>query len=261
MSKLLEVQNLSKSFGGLAAVKDMSLCVEEGKIVSLIGPNGAGKTTVFNLLTGFYTYDTGSVVFKGQNVGNRKPNEYVKFGMIRTFQNVRLYSKLTVLENVLIGAQSKIHYSPLDIIFNTKKKKLAEKKAREEAMALLEDLGMEKYANITCENLPYGQQKKIEIVRAMSSSPQLLLFDEPAAGLNDQETAELSEFIQSLIPRGYTVLLIEHDMNLVMQISDYVYVMNYGHLLAEGKPEEIMGNQEVIEAYIGKRGVKNAAAN
>lgn len=259
--ELLNVSGLCKSFGGLAAVKDIDFSVDKGKIVSLIGPNGAGKTTVFNLLTGVYNSDAGTVCFNGENVGNRKPYDYVNIGMVRTFQNVRLYSKLTVLENVLIGAQSNIKYSVLDMLFNTKKKKQVEAAQEDKAIKLLEEMGLVRYADIRCENLAYGQQKKIEIVRAMASNPSLLLFDEPAAGLNNQESAELSDFIRSLVPRGFTVLLIEHDMSLVMKISDYIYVMDHGVMLSQGEPENVMNDPNVIEAYIGKRGVKNVAGN
>lgn len=172
---LLNVQNLSKTFGGLAAVKDISLRVEKGQIVSLIGPNGAGKSTVFNLLTGIYTPDTGRVEFDGKLLGNHKAYEYVDIGMVRTFQNVRLYKPLSVLDNVLIGAQSKIRYSAFDTLFNTPKKRRIEAEAREKAIKLLEEMGLAEFIGQRCDSLAYGQQKKIEIVRAMASEPQLLL--------------------------------------------------------------------------------------
>lgn len=255
--ELLKVSGLCKSFGGLAAVKDISFAVHKGQIVSLIGPNGAGKTTVFNLLTGVYTSDAGKVEFEGKNVSNRKPYDYVHIGMVRTFQNVRLYSRLTVLENVLIGAQANINYSVFDMLFNTRKKKETEREEKEKALQLLEEMGLAEYAEVRCDSLAYGQQKKIEIVRAMASNPAMLLFDEPAAGLNNQESDELCDFIRKLVDKGYTVLLIEHDMSLVMKISDYIYVMDHGVMLSEGKPEAVMRDKKVIEAYIGKSGVKN----
>lgn len=253
---LLTVEHISKSFGGIKAVTDFSFWVGQGQIVSIIGPNGAGKTTVFNLLTGIYRPDTGSIRLDGRELVGLKPYQLIENGVARTFQNLRLFSELTVLENVMIGYQSRIHYSLLDSLLVTEKKRRGEVQAEEQAREIIERIGLSHQVDNACKNLPYGMQKKVEIARAMVSEVKLVLLDEPAAGLNPSETAEMSDFIQRLKEWGYTVLLIEHDMNLVMKISDHIYVMNYGAELAEGKPAEIRTNPQVIEAYIGKGGVQ-----
>lgn len=253
---LLTVEHISKSFGGLKAVSDMSFVVPYGKIISIIGPNGAGKTTVFNLLTGVYQVDSGSIRLEDRDLCGMKPYDLIGVGIARTFQNLRLFSDLTVLENVMIGYQCNIHYSLLDAALRTAKRTAGEREALEHAQDILEKIGLSHLSGAICKNLPYGQQKMVEIARAMVSGAKLLLLDEPAAGLNPGETEELSSFIQKLVTWGYSVLLIEHDMNLIMKISDYIYVMNYGTLLASGLPKEIQTNEEVISAYIGRGGVQ-----
>ena len=250
--KLLSVNGICKSFGGLAAVSDMSFEVEEGQIVSIIGPNGAGKTTVFNLLTGFYTCDAGSVMFAGEEISNLSPSVYVEKKLTRTFQNLKLFPTMTVLENVMIGYQSCIHYGRMDAIFNTPKKHRAELEARDRAMEILKSIDMDCYAGERCMNLPYGVQKQLEIARAMVSGPRLLLLDEPAAGMNPQETAELTAFIKQIRDDfKLTVFMIEHHMDLVMEISDRIYVLDFGKLIAAGTPDEVQNNQRVIDAYLG----------
>ena len=260
MEDILTVNGLCKSFGGIAAVQDISMRIPRGKIVSLIGPNGAGKTSVFNLLTGFYEKDAGTIGFEGAPLEGLKAYDYVKRGIVRTFQNVRLYSAMSVLDNVMVGNQYRIRYSPLDIVFNTRRKRRVEEESRTAALALLEELGLSHLAYERCDALSYGQQKKLEIVRAMASAPKLLLLDEPAAGLNPLESEELSVFVAHLIDRGFTILLIEHDISLVMSISDYVYVMDHGRMLSEGMPEQVQRDPAVIEAYIGKRGMQDVIA-
>lgn len=259
--ELLNVNGICKSFGGLAAVQDISFQVQQGQIVSIIGPNGAGKTTVFNLLTGFYTCDKGEIVFRGAGIQNLPTCVYVRKKLARTFQNLRVFPQMTALENVLIGCQAFIQYGWFDAIFRTRRMRDGETAAYQKAHELLAGMGLDGYADEKVCNLPYGIQKQLEIARAMVSGPELLLLDEPAAGLNPQETDALAQFIRTLPGKGFSVLLIEHDMSLVMSISDYIYVMDYGKKIAEGRPEEIQSNERVIEAYIGKGGARHAAGS
>ena len=261
MKELLTVKNLSKSFGGIRAVSDIGLKVEEGQIVSIIGPNGAGKTTVFNLLSGFYSADEGEIIFDGKPVAGRHTYDFAPNGMVRTFQNLRLFKSMSVLENVLIGRQHVTRYTPLQMMFNTPKKRRMEQKDRAAAAELVAEMGMKDMLNVRCDGLPYGQQKKLELVRALATQPKLLMLDEPAAGLNPQESQELADFIFSIRDRGITILVIEHDMSLINKISDYIYVMNHGELLCEGTSDVVMNDEQVIEAYIGKGGAKRVSGN
>ena len=250
---MLEVTSLGISFGGLRAVDELSMKIEKGGLVGLIGPNGAGKTTVFNLLTGVYRPTDGGIRLDGQNLVGKKPHEICKLGVARTFQNIRLFSNLTVLDNVKTGLHNEITYSLAESLFHIGSYRKKERQMDERAMELLGVFGLESVADYKAANLPYGKQRKLEIARALATDPKLLLLDEPAAGMNPNETGELMETIELVRKRfGVTVLLIEHDMKLVSGICEYLYVLNFGRLLAEGTPSEVLQNPEVVTAYLGE---------
>lgn len=256
---LLELKNISMHFGGLKAVDDVSFVIHKGEILSLIGPNGAGKTTAFNVITGVYTPTLGEVIFKGVNINVLKPYQITKLGIARTFQNIRLFGQLSAIDNIIIAMHCRRTTNMFQSIFRTFKYNTEEKKCIEEAEALLDYMGLLGDRNEQAQNLPYGKQRKLEIARALATGADLLLLDEPAAGMNPQETEELMETIQNIRKDlEKTVFLIEHDMKLVMGISDRIVVFDYGKLIAEGKPEEIRTNPRVIEAYLGKEVENNA---
>lgn len=248
----LEVRDLTIKFGGLIAVDHMNFNVDKGEIVSIIGPNGAGKTTVFNMLTGLYIPNNGSMIFEGQELKGKRPQDIVRLGIARTFQNIRIFNDMRVIENVLIGAQLDMKYNLLDTIFRTKKFKHEERKKTALVLDFLHRLNFDDKANMFASSLPYGDMRKLEILRAMATGAKFLLLDEPAAGMNPLESENLITFISDLAKEsGYTILLIEHDMNVVMNVADRIYVLNYGKLIAEGKPEAIQANPAVIKAYLG----------
>ena len=250
---ILKVRGLGIDFGGLTAVNGLDLDVYEGEIVGLIGPNGAGKTTVFNMLTHVYKPSRGEIIFCGENIASKNIVETNKAGIARTFQNIRLFNNLSVLDNVRIGYHNTITYSPLTAVLRLPAFRKQEKEITEKSMELLKILGLGDQAEVIAGNLPYGAQRRLEIARALASGPKLLLLDEPAAGMNPQETGDLMDMIRFVRDHfKISILLIEHDMKLVMGICERITVLNYGMLLAEGTPEDIQNNPEVIKAYLGE---------
>ena len=249
---ILEVKNLSISFGGLRAVDEFNVKIEKGQLYGLIGPNGAGKTTVFNLLTGDYKPTSGAVILDGENITGKSTIEINKCGIARTFQNIRLFKNLSVLDNVKAGFHNLNKYSTIEGILRLPKYFKTEKKMDEKAMELLKVFGLQDEASTLADNLPYGKQRKLEIARALATNPKLLLLDEPAAGMNPSETQELMDTIRFVRDEfDMTVLLIEHDMKLVSGICEEVSVLNFGQELAQGKTSDVLNNPEVIKAYLG----------
>ena len=250
---LLEVKSLGISFGGLRAVDDFNLKIEKGQLYGLIGPNGAGKTTVFNMLTGVYKPTDGSIFLDGENITGKKTIDINKHGIARTFQNIRLFHQMSVIDNVKIGLHNEHTYSTLSGILRLPSYRKTEKIMNEKAMELLEVFDLQDEADILASNLPYGKQRKLEIARALATDPKLLLLDEPAAGMNPNETKELMETIRFVRDKfDMTVLLIEHDMKLVSGICEELTVLNFGQVLAQGKTSDVLNNPEVIKAYLGE---------
>jgi len=250
---LLEVKNLGISFGGLRAVNEFCIKIEKGQLYGLIGPNGAGKTTIFNMLTGVYKPTDGIITLDGQNITGKKTIEINKAGIARTFQNIRLFKDLTVLDNVKVGLHNNYKYSTVEGILRLPAYRRTEKVMNERAMELLEVFGIAEEAEQLAANLPYGKQRKLEIARALATDPKLLLLDEPAAGMNPNETLELMETIRFVRDNfDMTILLIEHDMKLVSGICEELTVLNFGQVLAQGETSEVLNNPEVIKAYLGE---------
>lgn len=253
MAELLKVDNVSMVFGGLRAVSNLSMHIDEGELIGLIGPNGAGKTTAFNMITGVYTPTEGKVYFNGQQSSGKKSYRVTQMGMARTFQNIRLFSELSVIDNVKIAYNMHVTYNLADAIVRDGKYLSEEEYITQKALDLLKIFHLEEEAHEVAKNLPYGKQRRLEIARALATEPKLLLLDEPAAGMNPQETKELMEMIRWIRKEfNLSILLIEHDMGLVMGVCERIYVLEYGMKIAEGTPEEIKQNARVIEAYLGE---------
>ncbi|CAN5432447.1 ABC transporter ATP-binding protein [soil metagenome] len=249
---MLTFNQISKNFGGLKVLQDVSFNVPQGGIFGLIGPNGAGKTTVFNLVTGLLRATSGSIEFNGQNIGAVAPHRITKLGIARTFQNIRVFKEMTLLENVVVGMHDHLDYGFAAAALNLPSFRRVEAKARERAMELLSWVRLDHKALMLADSLSYGEQRKLEFARALATEPKLLLLDEPVAGMNPSEKTELMAEILNIKQRGFSIFLIEHDMRFVMGLCDRIAVLNFGRIIAEGVPDEIKNNPEVIEAYLGK---------
>jgi len=255
MRACIETQKVSKMFGGLTAVNAVELIVPENSIASIIGPNGAGKTTLFNCISGYYKPELGEILYYGSPIQGKPTYEVAGLGLSRTYQNIRLFGDMTALENIIVGQYPRLKSGWIDALLATRRQRVENKQAIDEALRLLKFVGLEGLGDTLARNMPYGAQRRLEIARALANKPKLLLLDEPTAGMNPQETGQMTHFIRSLRDQlGITILLIEHDMRVVMDISDQITVLDYGTKIAEGQPKEIQSNQRVIEAYLGPGG-------
>ena len=256
---LIEIVSMTKRFGGLMAVNDVSFSIDAGEIVSMIGPNGAGKTTAFNCVTGLYPITSGRVLFDGHSITGQPPHRITRLGIARTFQNIRLFSYMTALDNVMVGAHWWMSARVWNSVVKSPRARADEARVEERARDLLDLLGLTRYAGSYARELPYGLQRRLEIARALATQPRILLLDEPAAGLNPQEKKELMALIAQLRQQGLTIFLIEHDMKVVMEISDRIVVLDHGIKLTEGRPVEVRNNPQVIEAYLGQGAAERMA--
>lgn len=256
---MLTIRNVSRIFGGLVALDNVNIDVTKGEIRGLIGPNGSGKTTMINVITGFYAPSSGKILFNDKNIGGQNPHQITKQGLARTFQNINLFSDMTALENVATAYSLHMKNHLFSTVFNTGFFRKEEKRAFEIAESILEFVGLKEKKNLKAKNLPYGQQRLLEIGRALATEPHLLLLDEPVAGMNDQESDEVAELVQKLQESGKTILLIEHHMKFVMRLCSKLTVLSSGSVIAEGSPKEIQNNEDVIRIYLGKRRTDNVA--
>lgn len=249
---MLKVENLTLNFGGLYANNDISLTVKDGSITGLIGPNGAGKTTFFNAISGVYKPTSGKVIFQGTDISGLEPYRISHLGMTRTYQVINIFKKMTVLENVMVGMHGQMKQGFFSSVLKTGKERAEEARVRQEAYELLDFVNLKNFAGDLSGSLSYGDQRRLEIVRGLASKPKLILLDEPCAGMNSREKETLNELLYRIRDSGVTILIIEHDMKLIMGVTDYLYVLNYGKLLAHGSPGEVQQNPEVITAYLGE---------
>lgn len=255
MSIILDAKKISKYFGGLKAVDDVDMQIKKGEVFGVIGPNGAGKTTFFNVASGLVSPSSGEVWLNGENITNKKPENIAKRGIARTFQNIKLFEDMTVLDNIKIGFHLNTKSNMFDAVIHTKRYKREEEMVSEKGIELLEQIGLSEYTDMMAGNLAYGTQRKVEIARALAMNPEILLLDEPAAGMNPNETKSLLNFVKQLNREGFTIVVIEHDMKFIMNICDRILVLNYGRKICEGTPEMIKNDPNVIEAYFGSRKV------
>jgi branched-chain amino acid transport system ATP-binding protein len=251
---MLQFDHVSKNFGGLQVLQDVSFSVPQGGIFGLIGPNGAGKTTVFNLITGLIRKSGGAITFNGQDLDGVAPHKITRLGIARTFQNIRVFKEMTLLENVVVGMHDQLDYGVAGVLLNLPSFRQAEARSRERALELLSWVRLDHKAHALADSLSYGEQRKLEFARALATKPKLLLLDEPVAGMNPSEKTELMAEIINIKQRGFSIFLIEHDMRFVMGLCDQIAVLNFGKIIAQGGPDEIKNNPEVIEAYLGKEG-------
>ena len=250
---ILETRNVTKRFGGLSAVDNVSIQIPKGSIYSIIGPNGAGKTTLYNCITGFYPADEGDMLFQGESLLGLSPDKITRKGISRTYQNIRLFPAMTALENILVGAHPQLKSNYVDAILHTPRQKREEKQALQDAQELLNFVELTGKGDLLARNLPYGEQRRLEMARALANKPAIILLDEPTAGMNPNESVTMMRFIETLRDKlGITILLIEHDMKVVMGISEFIYVLDFGQLIAKGTPGEIQNNPQVIESYLGR---------